>query len=100
MSIILASMGDPTLTRPLPRGGDRRGIEVKESWRYSGSQAQYVRFKAPLPPLSKGGRGDGEGFGAAIAVPYTDEKRYIVKNMFKTLYISSHSPPNISTKAI
>jgi hypothetical protein len=34
-------------------------------------------FSKPLsPPLSKGGRGDGEGFGVR-AVPYRDEKRYI-----------------------
>jgi hypothetical protein len=33
-------------------------------------------FSEPLsPPLSKGGRGDGEGFGVR-AVPYGDEKRY------------------------
>ncbi len=38
---------------------------------------QYVLFKAPLPPLSKGGRGDGEGFGVRV-VPYTDENRYSI----------------------
>jgi hypothetical protein len=34
-------------------------------------------LKAPLPPLSKGGRGDGEGFGVR-ALPYINENRYIV----------------------
>ncbi len=60
-------------------------------------------FSKPLsPPLSKGGRGDGEGFGAAIALPYQYEKGYIRSTQFEAYTMTRDlltycQPPNLTT---